>query len=52
VVETGAQNGTGGDEQDVRRRDQALHNPSAQRQGSDLIASRRRWRRWWRWGRE
>lgn len=50
MVETGAQNGAGGDEQNVRRRDQTLHNPSAQRQGSDLIASRRRrWRRRCRW---
>jgi len=45
VAEASSQNGAGSAEQDVRGRDQALHNPSAQGQGPDLIASRRR--RWW-----
>lgn len=45
MAEASAQNGAGGAEQDVRGRDQALHNPSAQGQGPNLIASRRR--RWW-----
>lgn len=45
VAETGAQDGAGSAEQNVRGRDQALHNPSTQGQGPDLIASRRRRRR-------
>jgi len=45
VAEASSQNGAGSAEQDVRGRDQALHNPSAQGQGPDLIASRRRRRR-------
>jgi len=45
VDEASSQDGAGSAEQDVRGRDQALPNPSAQGQGPDLIASRRR-RRW------
>lgn len=45
MAEAGAQNGTGSAEQDVRGRDQALHHPSTQGQGTYLTASRRR-RRW------
>jgi len=46
VAEASTQDGAWGAEQDVRRWDQALHNPSTQGQGPYLIASRRR-RRWW-----
>lgn len=42
MAEASSQDRAGGAEQDVRGRDQALHNPSAQGQGPDLIASRRR----------